>query len=131
MNRGGIAVDVHLYIPVVSLPEGITNDLFIPTGIPNHWHQDLAVVQQTQIDYGCLLANSTVSSGAYNPGALIPHPTMAALILCAHIFRTMLDPAFYCPFGVKLHELLEVQALIAHPNFNGDLFLKLISDFRA
>jgi Uncharacterised nucleotidyltransferase len=127
LERDGAYIEVQAYVPVYSAPDGMDH------GSP--WRRDdsadIHSVIRRDVRISDLLIDSTpfhVHGGEVH----IPSAEMAALIICAHLYRNQLSlPGPSRLATVRLCELAELIDLQRMPTFCQDRFEALIDRFNA
>ncbi|MBP1904874.1 hypothetical protein J2Z32_001498 [Paenibacillus turicensis] len=121
LQKEGILIDLHKFVPVVSYPEDI-NDI----SVKNNMSTTSGSILKGKITYCDLLENTVKLSEKI----LVPNVNIALIILCVSIFRDYITSVDKLPH-FKLINLVEVYLLLQEDNFHADDFLQISQKFHA
>jgi hypothetical protein len=135
LRDGEGAVDIHRYFPVATYPAWLSGPeagrlLAAHSGLrfqpPRHYCSVKSVA------YGDLVGRLAREDEKTPEAADLPVLAAAAsaFILCAHEFRTYVEPVFWRPFCVTLGTLADVYDLALHPRFDPRAFWTMVDRFR-
>ncbi len=155
MQRQDIKIEIHRCFPVYSYPPGITACDLVPEHHPGLWHQPFTqlhrreigddalmatlqaegarwnrTLRHREIHYEDLLAHSVCGTTPDTADLRVPHPNMAAFLLCAHEFMNYAGPLLMTALPVKLAILADILDLTRHPQFDLPGFLSLAERFQ-
>lgn len=127
VGRTGVKVEVHSHFPVQSYPASITPSDYIPERHPGLWWQPeyQNSLPHTEITYQDLMNAAARGAAPEADGLMTLTPPMMVLILCAHMFRNIIEGR-----RPRLCELADIRDLVQHPAFDSRRFLGIVEKFR-
>lgn len=128
---GEIQIDAHAYYPVLSYPPGVAAAALDPGQHPGRWEQRFGPVPAREIRHEHLREHCMPGSHPATRDLRVPDPNMAALILCAHEFRTAIHPPVHADLVVQMGKLADLHDLVEHPRFDRGAFGRLVEQFAA
>ncbi|WP_342552227.1 nucleotidyltransferase family protein [Paenibacillus sp. FSL R7-0652] len=121
LEKDGILVDIHKFVPVASYPAGIEE-----ISVDNHWTTAEGMFFSGEIIYSDIAAHSIEIMDK----VLVPNVNMSLLISCASMFRDYITSLEDVPH-FKLINLLEIYLLMQEPTFDRAAFMQLVRKYQA
>ena len=119
------SIDTYNYIPVWSYPKETTSADFDPKLNPGIWNQTAQPVH-SEIHVADFIEHSLSDLGPEAEPLIVPDPTMAVLIVCAHLFTDFFH-GMPGRFGrLPLARFAEICELCKHPEFDRKSFATLV-----
>jgi hypothetical protein len=131
MWRDGMKLDLHLYYPVLAYPPGVRTAELAPERHPGRWFQPFSDLTAKGIRYEDLLAHSVRGETPDTSDLVVPDPNMAVLLLCAHEFRSSVNPSLHADTQVRLGTLATIVDLARCREFSETGFQMLVDRFAA
>lgn len=128
LQREDIVVEIHRYFPVHSYPSAIEAIDLNPASSPLLWFQNLGLYTTAEVGYWDLAHECIHGKTKETKGMVVPNPCLSVLLLCSHIFKNYVEPAFW---RVHLSEAANVFDLVHHPDFEKTRFVELVERFHA
>ena len=128
MSRNDLDIDLHKYFPVFGFPtlrEGPNSTEAHGGEVWNHTFDE----QHHRVQLPDLLRHSMFGVAPEARGLVIPDPTMAVFLECAHTFGDFLSGMPPAIGALRLVKLAEIRDLAMHPRFSREDFLGIVDRF--
>lgn len=126
MERGGVLIEVHSHFPVQCYPASIIPLDYIPEQHPGIWWQPeyQNSLPHTEITYQDMMNATARGAAPEADGLTMLTPPMMVIILCAHIFRNIIEGR-----RPRVCEFADVRDLVQHPAFDSGRFSEIVEKF--
>ena len=123
MQRGGVKVEIHRYVPVLSYPEALSDNLDGADQTGWSLQTEGLTGECRQIGYADLRQNLMAGTAPETMSLCLPSPTLASLVLCVHSYRDYVERGMaWLNHPIPLADLADLRDLVALPDFDADTF---------